>query len=835
MSRPTRHALIHRLGPGRPVRDHHHGATAAPRHRRRRLLPPLSTLLGLALGLGVLLASWLWWLLLGSLPPLDGWRSVEGITDPVRIERDERGIPTLHASSRADLAFATGFAHAQDRLFQMDLLRRHPAGELAELFGSPLLEEDRQARRHRFRARARAAVKRLPPRDRKLLQSYAAGVNAGRRSLGRLPWEYVLLGVEPAAWLQEDTALVGFGMYRMLQAGCIDRERAQGLIEELLPPSLARFLSPAGSSWDAPLLGPALPASPLPGADAVDLRRRPDDWLPPPAWPRRPRVRRGSNNWAVAGAHTAHGGAIVACDMHLGLMVPNLWYRAALVWTGSDGERHQVVGATLPGTPAVVVGSNTHLAWGFTNVEADTADLVILETEPAHPGEYRTPAGWRPLEQHEEVIRVNGGADVVLTVEDTIWGPVIDRDHHGRRRALRWVAHDPGAFDLKLMRLETARSLEEALTLAPRCGTPVQNLVLADGRGRIAWTILGRLPRRVELDGRVPTSWADGKRGWDGWLPSRFYPRLLGPHGGRLWTANNRTVAEPYLSRLGLGTYDHGARAMQIRDDLLVLNRARERDMLDVQLDDRALFLARWHRLLLDLLGPANLDRNAARAAIRRQVVFGGGRAAVDSVGFRIVWQFRRNVTQVVLGSLTAPCLRADKHFDARDLDANTEEAVWKLVTSRPPHLLPPRNASWENLLLAAVDQVGTAASGWRSVESGLTSYTWGAANTSRIRHPLSGSIGPLAGWLSLDMPPDPLPGCPRAMPRIQGRSDGASQRMAVSPGREAEGYFHMPCGQSGHPLSPHYRDGHDDWVRGRPTPFLPGPTQHVLELWPVE
>src|SRR5262249_26774706 len=164
-------------------------------------------------------------------------------------------------------------------------------------------------------------------------------------------------------------------------------------------------------------------------------------------------------------------GAIVACDMHLGLLVPNLWYRAAFTWTGSDGRQHQVAGVTLPGTPAVVVGSNTHLAWGFTNVEADTADLVVLEIDPGRRDYYLTPAGWQPLTRHDEVIHVKGGLDVHLSVEETIWGPVVDRDHHGLRRALRWVAHDGGAVNLGLMRMETARSLEEALTLAPRCGT----------------------------------------------------------------------------------------------------------------------------------------------------------------------------------------------------------------------------------------------------------------------------------------------------------------------------------------------------------------------------
>jgi penicillin amidase len=516
-------------------------------------------------------------------------------------------------------------------------------------------------------------------------------------------------------------------------------------------------------------------------------------------------------------------------------MVPNLWYRASLVWTSQDGRQHRVTGATLPGTPAVVVGSNTRLAWGFTNVEADTADLVLLEIDPGRPDHYLTPTGWQPFDIHEEIIRVKDGPDVALLVEETMWGPVTERDHHGRRYALRWLAHDAGAVNLHMLRMEKARTLEEAINLAPYCGTPAQNLVVADDSGRIAWTVLGRLPHRFGLDGRVPRSWADGKCGWAGFLPPRLYPRLVDPPEGRLWTANNRTVSEPYLSRLGLGTYDHGARAMQIRDDLRALVRVRERDMLDVQLDDRAVFLSRWQKLLVDVLDPAALDEGPARADMRREVVAWGRRAAVDSVGFRIVYQFRLNVIDRVLRSLTALCLRADPRFDVWALDANTEESVWQLVTTRPAHLLPPRYVSWQELLLEAVDQVALGVGDrWRTVEERLPTWTWGEENTAEIRHPLSPSLGPAARWLRLDMPAEPLPGSPRAMPRIQTPSEGASQRLAVSPGREDLGYFHMPCGQSGHPLSPHYRDGHDDWVKGRATPFLPGHALHVLELRPA-
>jgi penicillin amidase len=695
-------------------------------------------------------------------------------------------------------------------------------------------------RLHRFRTRAGAELLRLPADQRQLLEVYAAGVNEGRRSLRRPPWEYLLLQTSPAPWQGEDTLLVVYGMYAMLQGGCVERERAQGVIDEVLPPPLARFLSPPGSSWDAPLFGPVFDNLAIPGPDQIDLRQQPADWLDLGPVPRRPyrrrRARPGSNNWAVAGSHTAHGRAIVACDMHLHLLVPNWWYRAAFVWTGPDGTQYRIIGASLPGTPAIVVGSNTHLAWGFTNVEADTTDLVVLETDDKRPGQYRTPQGWRALDRHDETIRVRGGIDVRIGVEETIWGPIVDRDHHRRPRALRWVAHDPGAVNMGLLHMETARSVEAALTLAPRCGTPVQNLMVADSKGHIGWTVLGRLPHRVGLDGRVPTSWADGQRRWDGWLPARLYPCVMNPPGGRLWTANNRTVPDPWLSRLGLGTYDLGARARQIRDDLRAVTRATEGDMLRTQLDDRALFLDRWQRLLVNLLTPARDEQPVpGRDALRRAVLAWQQRASVSSVGYPLVERFRQIVSDRVLWSLTAPCLRADRSFAPWRLDANSEQAVWLLVTTWPAHLLPPRYSSWEGLLLAAVNELASEVRGSHaSVEEGLRGRTWGRENTAQIQHPLSAALGPLSDWLQLDMPADPLPGSTRAMPRIQGPSEGASQRMAVSPGREANGYFHMPTGQSGHPLSPHYRDGHDDWVKGWATPFLPGPARHVIELNPA-
>jgi penicillin amidase len=820
-------------------------------------------LFGLALLVALALALFFDDLVAGSLPPLSGTIRVAGLQAEVRIERDHQGVPAIHAGDRLDLAFGLGFVHGQDRFFQMDLLRRHPAGELAALVGRPALPEDRRIRVHRFRHRAHDKVERMSASERALISAYTRGVEAGRGSLRRVPFEYLLLGALPAPWQDEDTVLVVLAMFEMLQGNNVERELNRAILRDTLPPALADFLSPGTTPFDAALDGSTLPFPPLPPADVLDLRKRPAAWEPRSSgeWrvasgesrkeePSRsssslsslatrhsplapPEVVRGSNNWAVAGSRTVHGGAIVANDMHLGLMAPNTWYRAAMYWKGEAGEEQRLVGVTLPGTPGLVAGSNGRVAWGFTNTEGDWSDVILLEPDPSHADAYRTPEGPRRIEPVSEIVRVKGEPDQEVVVEDTVWGPVLGRDRQGRRLVLRWVAHDPDGVNLESLRLETARTVEEALALAPRAGIPAQNLVVADAAGNIAWTVLGRIPRRIGFDGGVPVSWADGSCRWDGWLKPEEYPRVVRPKDGILWTANNRVIGPPALYRIGLNSYDHGARARQIRDDLGQQRQLAEADMLAIQLDNRALFLARWRDLLLEVLnGDEDPDRVAMREAVRDSAV----RADVDAIGFRIVKRFRTKVREAVLEALTVPSRKANPEFHIGWLDPNVEESVWQLITRKPPHLLPPRYPSWDARLLEAVDGVRQEirAGGQGDFQAGLARWTWGGVNRASIRHPLSGGLGRLSSWLEVDMPHDPLPGDSSGMPRILTPSEGASERFAVSPGREEQGYFHMPTGQSGHPLSPHYRDGHAAWVKGEPTPFLPGPARNVLTLVPL-
>ncbi len=516
---------------------------------------------------------------------------------------------------------------------------------------------------------------------------------------------------------------------------------------------------------------------------------------------------------------------MLANDMHLALRVPNIWYRATLIFPDEQGRERRVEGVMLPGTPAVVAGSNGYLAWGHTNSRGDWSDLVVLESTADGTG-YQTPDGPKPFERIQETLAVKDGSPATLEIQETIWGPVVDRDDQGRQRALRWVAHDTRAVNLDLIGLEQADTLETALDIVNRAGIPTQNILLASADGHIAWTLAGPIPRRFGHDGHLPSSWADGRRGWSGWLEPAEYPRIIDPPSGRLWTANSRVVDGAWLAQLGDGGYVLGTRARQIRDGLREQDHFDEMDFLKLQLDDRALFFEHWHRLLLDTLTPEAVRADPRRGEIKRWVANWSGRAAIDSVSYRVVRAFREEVRNRAFWSLTAACRQADPHFDYTQIQ-QYEGPLWQLVTQQPSHLLDPHYADWPALLLEAAD---AARDKLTADGRPLAMHTWGDYNQVRIQHPFSRILPWLSDWL--DMPTHSLPGDVH-MPRVQTLTSGASERMVVAPGREAAGILHMPSGQSGHPLSPFYRAGSDAWAQGEPTPLQPGLTKYRLKLEP--
>jgi penicillin amidase len=808
--------------------------------RLRLLASVLTVLLAVALVAGI----GLWWLVRRSLPQLDGTAALPGLSAPVTVARDTLGVPMIRGATRADVARALGYVHAQDRFFQMDLLRRSSAGELAELFGKSAVPIDRAVRPHGFRGLARQALALLPPEQRTVVDAYTVGVNAGLRALRARPFEYYVLRLQPQAWHAEDTLLVSYTIVLDLQDVQGQYERMLAAIRYSHGRTLLDFLAPRGTEYDAALDGSTFPPPPLPGPEIIDLRKRKPEVTNRPE--ERERLARqiepaaawasGSNAFALAGARTANGAALLANDMHLPLGVPNIWYRASLAWPASpvsgtplpsSGNEHRVTGVTFPGIPLVIAGSNGSIAWGFTASYADTTDIVIVEPSTVDPLYYKNGNDIIEMEERRETIRVKGGDPVEAIRRWTVWGPVIGEGERGRSYALRWVFHDPAAFNLNLMTLETTADAATALALAPTFGLPTQNLLVADRAGAIGWTISGRLPRRIGYDGRLPAIWAYGDRRWDGYLPGDDYPRVISPPSGQLWSANNRAVGGEGYAKIGDGGYDGGGRARQIRDDLAAITTpAAPRDLLAIQLDDRALFLERWQRLLLATLTPEAFAAKKGRAELRRFVEQWNGRAAVDSVSYHLVRRWRDFVANRALKPVFEPCLEAYEAFDYRRL--NYEEPLWRLVQERPPNFLTPDYVTWNDLLLAAVDDLLR----WTDQQNRpLARLPWGWRNTARIQHPFSRLLpAPLAHVL--DMPAEPLPG-DHNMPRVQGPAFGASERFVVSPGHEAEGIFHMPGGQSGNPLSPFYRAGHEAWTRGEPTPFLPGPATHTLRLQP--
>ncbi|MEJ2275941.1 MAG: penicillin acylase family protein, partial [Woeseiaceae bacterium] len=486
-----------------------------------------------------------------------------------------------------------------------------------------------------------------------------------------------------------------------------------------------------------------------------------------------------------------------------------------------------VSGVTLPGSPFIVAGSNTHVAWGFTNSYGDWSDAVLLRPGSV-AGTYRAPGGEREFTVYTETIRIKDGDPVEFRARETIWGPVVDDvDYPDGEIAVSWVAHKPGSVNLRILELETAKNIEQALDIANTMALPAQNFVTGDAGGNIGWTIAGRIPRRADFDGTLPADWSV-EHGWQGWYEPGDYPRIVNPESGRIWTANARVADAEALRIIGDGGYALGARARQIRDALFARDTFTPADMLAIQYDDRAIFLSRWRDLLLETLDEETIAGRPDLAEYRELVATWVPRAAPESVGYRLVRAFRLEVQRRVFHALMAP-VRAAYRDDIELRRSNQFEGpLWSLVTVRPLHLLPANYDSWQGLMLAAVEQ--NIAWFDDNFDGSLAERTWGERNTASIRHPLSRAIPLLAGYL--DMPADRLNG-DRDMPLAQGPGFGASERFAVSPGDEAGSILHMPTGQSGHPLSAYYGQGHEDWVRGRSSSFLPGEALHSLTLTP--
>lgn len=778
---------------------------------------------GLAL-LAVVLVVGLYALFAASLPKINGEIEVAGLGAAVTVNADDLGIPAIAADSRDDAFRVLGFLHARDRLFQMDLMRRKSAGRLAEIFGVKAVGLDRSQRDYQFAQAAERIVAALPAKHKAVLDAYVAGVNAFMAQADILPPEFIALAYRPEPWRPQDSILVALGMFQNLN-GQEQDERMVTVMEKALPESLVKFLTPDTDDYANSLVGgegshrlqPTIPvdefsalAQPTVASAAGDVDAE--------------SVIAGSNNWVVAGAKTADGRAILANDMHLSLNAPNIWYRAELRYA----DRY-LNGVTLPGVPLLIVGANRDVAWGFTNATADFLDLISLELNPQNDGEYLTPQGWRRFDSMTETIKVKDGAAVELELRSTIWGPVSSQTLLGRPVAVKWIALDEAAVDLGLLDMDGATSSRDAMAVINQAGGPPQNVVFADRNGHIGWTFMGRFPKRMGFDGVSARSWADGTVAWDGYIPSAELPRLFDPPEGFIVTANNRTLGRDYPYVVGYN-WASSYRAYRIAELLRPATAITERDMLRMQLDTRSELFEFYRQLVLDAVGRSasgNADLVGAIKALRAW----DGHMNRDSQGAALLVALRTKLAEGVFAKVVARCRQLDPDF--KYAWRQMETPLRQLLTQRPGQVLPEQyHDDWDAFVVASL-RAASEALARQYPGTDPAQLSWGLVNRISQQHPFSKTLPMLGAWLNIaDFESD---GCASFCVKAMTNAHGASERLVLSPAHPEDGILQMPGGQSGHPLSGHYRDQQPFWQAGERAAFRIQPTLDHLVFRPQE
>jgi penicillin G amidase len=510
----------------------------------RWLLWPLAIV---SLPVILILAGAAYWLST-SLPETSGTTALAGLKGPVEIIRDKDGIPHVFAKSEEDAAFAIGFVHAQDRLWQMEEMRRVGAGRLAEVVGAGALPLDRFTRTVGLQRLAEATLANLDPALRIKLESYAAGVNAFlAHHRGAWPPEFMLLGIAPAPWRPVDSLLWGelmavqlSGHWRneLLRARQLTR-LSPAQVDQLWPPYPGD--APTTLAWDAMLYRG------LPLARLADLAAAMDG-------------RGASNSWVVSGAHSVTGKPILANDPHLGFTLPGVWYLAHVETPGL-----RAAGATVPGVPLIILGHNDRIAWGMTTTGGDVEDLFVERLDPQDPNRYMTPEGSVPFRTRTEIIQVRGASPVTLTVRETRHGPVLSdavedlakAAERGTVMALSatWLRTD-NRIATAIYRINIARDWPSFVAALTDFNAPEQNLTYADVDGNIGFYAAGWVPIRKAGDGRLPVPGWTGEYDWNGMIPFEALPYGVNAPRGRFVNANNKVTPPGYPTRLSASSPD---------------------------------------------------------------------------------------------------------------------------------------------------------------------------------------------------------------------------------------------------------------------------------------
>ena len=570
-----------------------------------------------------------------SFPKIDGEIQVSGLQAPVEVIRDRWGVPHIYAENHHDLFFAQGYVHAQDRLWQMEMSRRIGSGSLSEILGEATLKTDKFLRTLGLRRAAEKDWQALDADTRQILQDYADGVNAfieGHRK--RLPLEFTFLGFEPASWTPLDTLVWGKvmcydlgGNYstELLRAKLIanlGEEKAQ----DLMPPYPADgpFIIPPETRSYADLGSPSL-------ADHDGI-----------AWLGIDDPGIGSNNWVVDGSLTASGMPLLANDPHLGLQTPSVWYEMGL-----HGGDFNVVGATFPGVPTVVIGHNEHIAWGVTNVGPDVQDLFLEKLNPDDPTQYEFMGHWEDMEIVTEEIKIKGQEPLILEVRITRHGPLVNEviDDLEQPAALRWTALDAAHLTASLSRLNTATDWETFRDALSYWDAPSQNFVYADVEGNIGYQTPGQIPIRAKGDGTVPVPGWTGEYEWTGYIPFEELPSVYNPPTHLVVTANNKVVPDDYPYFIS-SQWAPGYRAQRITD--LLKAKAAEApltldDMRDIQADVYSLPGGFMVPYILEAT-PENELEEKALAQVRQWNQLN----SADSPGATIVLAFHQEIARAI-------------------------------------------------------------------------------------------------------------------------------------------------------------------------------------------
>ena len=774
--------------------------------------------------------AYFYYLIRAALPELDGKIFVPGLSGSVIVIRDAHGVPTIEASSLPDVFFAQGYVTAQDRLWQMDIMRRYGSGELSEVLGEDTLRIDREQRILGLRDVARKSVQRLSPRDLGFLQAYARGVNAymeGHRK--HPPLEFTILGYSPKPWSPEDSLVIANQMVKDLNYYYFEDALAREKILAKLGPEMAAELFVNRSWHDRPptVMRQDLTEPEKPSQDSGDQDDDDDEGsdnavtrqTPPKIFAQDFAAIDGSNNWVVSGAHTVTGKPLLSNDMHLGHQMPNLWYEAHLRVSGrgvanqgaanSSAENLDVVGVTLPGMPFVVVGHNQRIAWGFTNVGPTVTDLYIENFNAQ--GAYQTQQGWAQPEHRSETIRVKSKPDVKLDVRITRHGPLITELIPGETRALalRWTLYDP--LRIPLFEVNTAQNWDDFRRAFSQFDAPGQNVVYADVDGNIGYQATGKVPIRASGDGSLPVSGADDAHEWKGYIPFEKLPSIYNPQSGIIGTANGRITPDGYPYSISM-EWEAPWRTARIYHVLESGRKFSAADMLALQNDihsEADQFAAERFVYAVDhATRPTVRDRQAAdlmRAWDGRMLAT----SAAPTITQASARELMRLILEPLLGSApNDPALRQ------QTLSWKTYSwemwSVWleNILLHRPPRWLPTKYPNYDELLTAAVD----AAINSPEAPKELSSWRWGALNAVDIQHPVLGKIPLLSHWSAPGICEQSGSGL---TVKAVTRHHGPSERFTANLADLDRSTLNIVTGQSGNFLSRHYMDQWSAWYDG--------------------